>query len=151
MNATLRTALLTSLRHSLTALAGLGGFLASRGLVAADDAGAVDAAGGSLADALAAVGAALAARGLIWLFSKFPNARTAGATPLSVIAVLGTAGCFWFFIPSCSPSPTSAPVPFHGTVETEYGTIGYDSKGGLTIHADARPRRVSTVDTASGK
>lgn len=63
--------LLSAFRHLLTGLAGLGGFLLSKGVIAAEDAPSVDAAGDELAQAASAILAIVAMRLILFLVGKY--------------------------------------------------------------------------------
>lgn len=66
----MNTYIASLLRHALTALAGLGGLLLSKGLIASADAPAVDAAGASIGSALVVIGTAVLGRLVLTLLGK---------------------------------------------------------------------------------
>lgn len=145
----MQTSIAAFLRHFITFLAGLGGLLVTYGLVTPTDAAAVDSAGESLIEPLTIVGGAIAAglsRLLMgWLgFSgdnNFPdddeptgkNGYTGGRLPGWVL-LAGMVGAFGFSPPSCSPPGT---VPIHASYHKDGLTVGYDSKGGLSVDQES--------------
>jgi hypothetical protein len=138
--------LISLLRHATTALAGLGGFLAYRGLIAPEDSAAVDAAGASLGEALIVVLVAVVSRQVIFWMAKMglgkAVAKSGGSSPLlalgGMLLLLMTAAS----LTSCADY--NGPRIVLG-VEHEEGTLSYDSAKGGTVTVNAR------VDRASGK
>ena len=112
----MKTILLSYLRHALTALAGLGGFLAAKGAVDPADAAGLDAAGANLAEALAVIAAALAMRLFIYLMGKLrvpSSVGTFGFVPL--LGMVGLAGLAVLALPGCATTVTKTTLP-DGTV-----------------------------------
>lgn len=137
----MKTILLSSLRHALTALAGLGGYLAAKGAVAPEEAAGLDAAGANLAEALAVIAAALLARLAIYLLAKIKFPVAAGAFGLApLFGMVGTAAAVGTLLPSCSDSQmaTIRALPIQGYFLTDHGRVGYSAKGGLVVEVDAQ-------------
>jgi hypothetical protein len=112
----MKTILLSYLRHALTALAGLGGFLAAKGLVAPADAAGLDAAGSSLAEAVAVIAAAVLARGVMHLLGKLQISSSVGAFGFApLLGMVGTAVAVGALLPSCATTVTKTTLP-DGTV-----------------------------------
>lgn len=155
---TMKNSILSILRHSLTGLAGLGGFLASKGLADAGDAASLDAAGVSLADALAVIAAAVLARMALWAMGKVFSSDTSAG----VAGWIGLAGFLGFSLPACSPQQMDAlkqtPVKVC-YIDKSGAQVCYSNKDGLTATVDKReglaipPGTAGTieVDTESGK
>jgi hypothetical protein len=132
------------LRHSLTALAGLGAFLAANHWIAPEDARSVDAAGATIADALLVVLVAVIARLLIKIFGIISQRREepaigkndqdtfdGGASGgVTLLLLSGTAAAFLGSLPSCS----SFPPPFSATVHGPGYSATY-SEAGVQVHA----------------
>jgi hypothetical protein len=82
----MKNELASLLRHSLTALAGIGGLLAARGCIQMEDAPAVDAAGLSMVEGIVVVVMAIVARVLISVMGKIGAtkkvANSGGSLPL---------------------------------------------------------------------
>jgi hypothetical protein len=138
----MKDTLAAAIRTVLVCLAGLGGFLASHGLVDAADAATLNAAGATLQDALAAIATALVMRLMIYLMGKITGKEVSiSDLPLvTVIGLLGAAAAVGTLLPSCSASDWAAfkALPIKSCIVTEQGTVCYSSKGGLEIQVDAR-------------
>jgi len=78
----------SALRTALTALAGLGGLLASKGAIAPEDVATIDTASIGIADGLAVIGAALLMRLFIFLGGKLKAASGGNAALLCMVAAL---------------------------------------------------------------
>lgn len=132
------------LRHSLTALAGLGAFLAAKNWIAPEDAGAVDAAGATISEAILVVMVAIIARLLIKIFGiasqwkeepanrendedKYDGGASGGMT---LLLLSGTAAALLGSLPSCS----SLELPFSATVHGPGYSATY-SEAGVQVHA----------------
>lgn len=126
----MKTILLSYLRHALTALAGLGGFLAAKGVVAPADAAGLDAAGANLAEALAVICAAALARGVMYLLARFKIPASAGAFGFApLLGMVGTAAAVGILLPSCATTVTTTTLPDGTTVvvqakESDAAAIG---------------------------
>ena len=117
----MNTLIASAVRHALTALAGLGGLLASKSLIDATDTAAVNAAGTTLADALAVIAAALAARLVIYLTGKLKLSSTAGLFAISpaMLGMVATAAAVGTLLPSCaSVTTTTTSTAKDGSVVT---------------------------------
>ncbi len=135
--------LLSILRHSMTGLAGLGGFLVSKNLADAGDAPALDAAGATLADTLAVVLAVVLARLVIFLVGKLGgSSSSAGAA--GTVLVIGLAGVLGFLLPACSPAQLDAvkqtPVKVC-YVDEDGNQVCYSTKDGVSATVDRRSRK----------
>lgn len=145
------------IRHILTYLAGLGGFLFAHGIIPAESVDAANQAGSALVDPLAVLGGLLAAAALrlaIFLLGKiFPawaaklGSESGGMTLLMVgLATAALMGA----LPSCSATPGEYPVT--GTVSFKDAASG--AQVGLSIGSPpAKARRVKhpRVDADSNK
>ena len=103
----MKTYLSTLLRHAFTALAGLGGFLLSKGLIDSADVAQVNGAGVSLGAALAVIVSAIAGRFLLTLLGKiFTGAAGESGSTASVgkslLLMCATAAGLMGFLPSCA-------------------------------------------------
>ena len=132
---TMKDYIASLLRHAFTALAGLGGFLLSKGLIDAADAPAVDGAGGTLGAALAVILTAILGRLVLSLTAKVfrsgagESGNRGGSGDLPLVLILGTGAAFMgLCLPSCSPG-----LPIKATVQVEEGALSYSSKGGLEM------------------
>lgn len=135
------------LRHAFTALAGLGGFLFSKGLIDQGDVTAVDGAGVSLGNALVVILVAVIGRLLITLTAKFfrlgagelenDKSKPSGGT---LLLIIGTTAALGGLLPSCSPAQLDAAraFPIRIGITTDQGTASYSSKSGLSAVIDAR-------------
>ena len=126
---------LTSLlRHAVTALAGLGSFLAYRGIIAAEDSAAVDAAGASIGEAVVVVVVAIVTRALISFMGKLGLPKIGGSSVSmmtgGLLVLASTASLM-----SCADY--QGPRIVFG-VEAEQGRVEYDSAKGGTVRVDAR-------------
>jgi hypothetical protein len=138
------------LRHLLTFLAGLGALLAARGLIAPQDAPAVDAAGSSLIEPLALILAAVAVAVvrllMAWCGHTFSVRGDGSAKSLAALALpwAGMAGVMGFNPPSCTPSQIDAAkqVPVKACyIDRAGNSVCYSTAEGVT----------ATVDRRSGK
>ena len=146
---TMKAQLTSLLRHALTALFGLGGFLTAKGLISPDDAEAVNAASVSLVDAIVVIVVAVVAR---LIFSKVPglapasssgsddpagssangvDQRAASGGTSGLLVMAGLLALALAALPSCAGMPVRV-----GIVVPE-GELGYSSKGGLMIQVRA--------------
>ena len=137
------------LRHLLTCLATLGVLLASHKLIDPAAASAVNAAGSSLIDPLTVIGTALIVVGLrlvITLLGKiFPGLAATlsgmanGSSGGMNLLLLGMALALMGSLASCSTAQMDAAgkIPINATVHTEYGTVGYSSKSGISLDVEA--------------
>jgi len=133
------------LRHALTALVAAGTLLAQRGLIAPEDAAAVNASGVTLREALVVAGMAVLARlamkagGKIFV-SNDNGTKNTGGNKLLVLGLVGLLGCA---LPACSSPGGMEPVPVR---------IGYkDKKGNVYSFDPVTGVTVQLVDGASGK
>lgn len=145
------------IRHFLTFLTGVGGLLATAGVLTATDAAAVDGAGASLIAPLSVIGGAIAAGvtrlllawlGLAGLAKEIlPNdehdetVEQSGRRLMGWLLLAGLVGSVGFSLPACSPTGSAEMPPIHATYKKDGLAVGYSSKGGLVI----------VVDEASGK
>jgi hypothetical protein len=147
-----RDAIYSLLRHALTSLAALGGFLASHGVIAAGDVATVNAAGVSLGDAFSVILSAIVARVVIWLMALvFGNSGPGlggGAGALGLLAVgLMIAGS----ASSCSTAQLSEYKAVTSAVPVQVGasynglTAVYSSRNGISVIYDAAGKPVGTV------
>jgi hypothetical protein len=138
------------IRHFLTYLAGLGGFLFAHGIIPAESVAAADQVGAALVDPLAVLGGLLAAGGLrlaIFCLGKiFPAVAeklsgASGGMPLLMVGL--TTAAVMGSLPSCSAAQLAAAraVPVRSCVETDYGTVCYSSKSGVAVTVDATSRK----------
>ena len=134
-------------RHLFTFLAGLGGILLSVHLIAPDQVEAVNKAGAALSAPLivilGAVAAGVARMALSWiykLFSRGAGENVAGGGSLPLWIVGAAAGLICTALPSCSADQreTLKGIPIRTTVVTDYGTVGYSSKSGISVYVDRR-------------
>jgi hypothetical protein len=141
------------IRHLLTCLAGIGGFLLEAGLIDSTQVAQANEAGAALVDpmailcGLAAAGLARVAIGCLGkifpaLAAKISGA-SGGALPLWLLVMTAGAlvmGC----LPSCTPNGTGLDwtalksIPIKSCIVTEQGKICYSSKSGLEVEVDAR-------------
>ena len=138
----MKTTIASMIRHALTALAGLGGYLSAHSLIDPADAAGVNAAGVSLADAAATIGAAVLVRVVMYCFSRFLG-KGAGDGALLGLAVMCMSG-FCFGLTACTSGQIESvkTIPIKATYYKQgLGTISYSSKSGLDM----------TVDRSSGK
>lgn len=134
------------LRHALTFLAGLGGLFFSWSIIAPDQVAAVNAAGADLIAPLTiilgAVAACVARLALSWIFKIFRHGSgdVTGAGGLSLWIGVMAAGGLCLALPSCSPETREVlkAFPIRTTVVTDYGTVGYSSKSGISVYVDRR-------------
>lgn len=134
--ATMKSYIESLIRHALTALAGLGGFLASHQFIDAGDAAAVDAAGASVASGLVVILSAVIGRILLTLVAKYFRHGTGELDKQE--GPFGKAGALLLFacaagalgvLPSCTavPAVSVAGPGFTGI---------YSPKSGLFVTAD---------------
>jgi len=151
-SAQMKDQLTSLLRHSLTALAGLGTLLAARGCVAAEDAEAVNSAGATLIEVVAVVLAAILARLLISLLGKEKNAKIGNGSGGTQLYGLG--GCLLFLSVGAGSllSSSCAEYPLGGTLTYRDPESG--AKGGLVFAEGEKPKGFVTVpiyDPETGK
>jgi hypothetical protein len=133
----MKNIILSLVRHALTALAGVGTFLAGRGLIAPEDAAAVNASGATIQDALAVVAVAVIARLMIHFGVKiFSMENEDGNGGSALLLLLGVAGLMGLGLPSCSPQQIEAAknVPVKACYEGKNGNkVCYGSKSGIEV------------------
>ena len=156
----MKTSVQSIIRHALTALAAIGTLLAAHKLIAPDAVDQVNAAGASLIDPLAVIGGVIAAglvrcvMGLLGFgettlpeqTTEGPDDTTAretrGPRLFAWLLPVGLGGILGFSLPACAPgasgsAPQLPPVPIHATYHKGGLTVGYDSKGGLSVDQDS--------------
>lgn len=134
-------------RHLLTYLAGLGGMLLSWHLIAPDQVEAVNKAALALITPLSvilgAIAAGLARLAITWLWKLFgigAGERDGKKTGLWIGLVMVGATAGLCGLPSCSPAQREAlqNIPIRSAIVTDYGTLGYSSKSGISVYVDRR-------------
>lgn len=131
-NPTMKDSILSLVRHALTGLAGLGGFLASKSLVDAGDAAAVNAAGASLAEAMAVILAAMLARLVIYAVARFSPSSNSQANGWAWVCCIGVAGTAAVgTLSSCSSYPITGSIM--------YRDPGSGAKAGLAFSPGKLP------------
>ena len=139
----MKTYLASISRHAFTALAGLGGLLFSKGLIAEADVSQVNASGVSLGAALAVILTAIVGRVALTLLGKVFTGAAGESGGMSggasLLVMCGAAVGLLGALPSCSALPWAAlqSIPLHAGLTTDYGTAAYSSKSGITIEVDA--------------
>ena len=75
---------------------------------------------------------------LTYFAKMFSGKNTVGSgwSPLVIIGVVTAAGLLG--LPSCSPAQRDAlqAIPIRTTLVTDYGTLGYSSKSGISVYVD---------------
>ncbi len=134
----MKETLTSLLRHALTALAGVGTFMAGRGLFAPEDAQAVDASGATIADALVVVLVAVLMRlcikftGNLFRNDKDGNNNVGG----TMLLMLGMTMLLGLASSSCSPSQLEAAqsVPVRASYQDKDGNVyAYDPATGVSV------------------
>ena len=129
----MKDTLASLIRHALTALAGAGTFMAGRGLIAPDDAAAVNASGATVQDALVVVVVAVVLRLLMTFGGKLFAAHMEdgkNGSPAWVL-LLGMVGLLGMGLPSCS---SSGAVLVRGSYQDDKGNVyAYDPMTGVTV------------------
>ena len=151
----------TILRHSLTALAGLGGLLARRELIHDDDVVAVDAAGAGMVDVLVVIVSAIIARIALKLLSALKGRKivseaggSGGGIARALVAMVA-ASCLLMTVGGALTS-CKAMEAMAGQMT---GSIGYrhpdsGAKAAIIFEAGKKPRGALTVpvyDPESGE
>jgi len=134
----MKETLTSLLRHALTALAGVGTFMAGRGLIAPEDAQAVDASGATIADALIVVLVAVLMRLIIKfsgnLFRNDKDGNNNGGS--AMLLLLGMTALLGLASSSCSPSQLEAAksVPVRASYVDKQGNVyAYDPATGVSV------------------
>lgn len=134
----------TLLRHCFTSLATIGTLLLTKGLITPSDVSAVNAGGSALGVALVAILTPILCRLVLTLLGKLNLggliATTDKASSWVLWICIGTAaGLGGLLLPSCSPAQMAAAqsIPIKTTLHTNYGTVAYSSKSGLSVDVDA--------------
>ncbi len=146
----------TSIRHALTYLAGLGGFLYQHGMIDASGVDAANQAGAALVDPLAIIWGLIAAvvmRFVIFLLGKIFPGLSESATadpgqgengsgagwPLPLLVTCVTAGLMGLGLSSCTPAQIAAAraIPVKACVVTPQGRVCYSTAEGLEADIDA--------------
>jgi hypothetical protein len=134
----MKETLTSLLRHALTALAGVGTFMAGRGLIAPEDAQAVDASGATVADALVVVVVAVLMRLIIKfsgnLFRHDKDGQNNGGS--TMLLLLGMTVLLGLASSSCSPSQLEAAqsVPVRASYQDNDGNVyAYDPATGVSV------------------
>ena len=134
-------------RHAVTYLAGIGGLLLSWHLIAPDQVDAVNKAGAELIAPLTiilgAVAACVARMALTWIFKLFGSGageRSSNGIGLGLVWVGAAAGLICTALPSCSAEDRQVwrMIPIRSVFHTDYGSLGYSSKSGISIEVDQR-------------
>lgn len=73
-------------------------------------------------------------------FGKVFAGKTTGGSGWSPMVIGGAAVGLFTALPSCSPDQRDAlkTIPIRTTVVTDYGTVGYSSKSGISVYVDRR-------------
>ncbi len=134
----MKETLTSLLRHALTALAGVGTFMAGRGLIAPEDAQAVDASGATIADALVVVLVAVLMRLVIKfsgnLFRHDKDGHNNGGS--TMLLLLGMTMLLGLASSSCSSSQLEAAqsVPVRASYQDKDGNVyAYDPATGVSV------------------
>ncbi len=140
----MKDSILSLVRHLFTGLAGLGGFLVSKGLAAPEDAAQIDTAGASLADALAVILAIVLARLVVMLLGRWSGGGAMTLTGASLAVGTG-AGALAICPPSCSPEAleryqaAAQAVPVQACYYDKDGNrICYSTRDGVLLEVDER-------------
>lgn len=134
----MKDTLLSLVRHALTALLSLGAFLSARGMIAPEDADAVNASGATIREALSVVVLAMVMRLIIKFSGKLVSAHVNDAKNDggTLLLLLGMAGLLGLGLPSCSQDQieTARSVPIKACYTDEHGNRAcYSSKGGIEV------------------
>jgi hypothetical protein len=127
----MKETLLSLIRHAVIALLSLGAFLSSRGMIAPEDAEAVNASGATIREALAVVILAMVMRLVMKFGGKVISAHKEDAGPLLGLLLLA-AVC----LPCCTPEQREAArsVPIKACYTDKDGNRAcYSSKGGIEV------------------
>lgn len=140
----MKDSILSLVRHLFTGLAGLGGFLVSKGMAAPDDAAQLDTAGATLADALAVILAIVLAKLVVMLLGRLGGGGAMTLTGASLAVGTG-AGALAICPPSCSQAgweryrAAAEAVPVQACYYDKQGNrICYSTKDGVTLEVDER-------------
>lgn len=139
----------SALRKCAMAVAGAGAYIASKGVIDATDAAAVDGATTSIATGLAVIATAIISHLLgKWLADTKSSGRVAGTTAAAPgwalwLCVGASAGLMVLALPACSPGTMELikAHPVKSCVLTDYGTVCYSSKSGLDVTVDLDSRK----------
>jgi len=135
---TLKEELASALRHAVTALAAIGTLLAMRGCIAAEDEAAVNAAGGTIGEALVVIVAAIVARVAIsWMGRIKALAQSGRNAPVLIWATLPL--LFGFVVAGSLTSCAEYSGPrFVLGLDSEQARVEYDSAKGGTVKVEAK-------------
>lgn len=130
----MKETLTSLLRHALTALAGAGTFMAGRGLIAPEDATAVDASGATISEALIVIVVAVLMRLLMSFTGKFFAAQNGkGNGSGAMLLLLGATMFLGFASSSCSLADREA-VPVRASYTDKAGNVyAYDPQSGVSV------------------
>jgi hypothetical protein len=137
----MKDTLFSLIRHALIALLSLGAFLSSRGMIAPEDAEAVNASGATIREALAVVIIAVVMRLVLKFGGKIFSADSEGQNGTgALLLLLGVAGLLGLGLPSCSPQQLEAvrQVPVKACYIDKNGNRAcYSSKGGIEVEVSS--------------
>jgi len=140
----MKTTIESLLRHSFTGLAGLGALFATKGWIDPGDAGPVNAAGVSLADALVVILAAVIGRLLIAMTGKLLRSGAGegrGSGGASALMLCMGLGVLMGSLASCTPPEREAlrAIPLKACYIGKNGErICYSTKDGVEMEVDQR-------------
>lgn len=143
------SAISSAIRHTVTSLAALGGYLAAHGLINAGDVATVNAAGLTLSNALTAIGTALIARLMIYLagvvFGKGVDSASASLLVLGcmgmALSVIGLSSCNPYQLSDYKAIASAVPITVGGTYHGLRAV--YNTQTGVTIWYDAEGKPVA--------
>lgn len=131
------------LRHLFTFLIAAGTVLAQKGVIAPEDADAVNAQGLTIRDGVVAVAMIILSRlalkygGKIFSANAAEDVGTKGSNSGgygSLLLLLSLAGLMGFSLPSCSPMDNDTAIRMHlGYLDRHGNTYGYSSKSGIEV------------------
>lgn len=129
---------LSLIRHALIALLSLGAFLSSRGMIAPEDAAAVNASGATILEAISVVVLAVVMRLMMKFSGKVISAHVNDGKNDggNLLLLLGVAGLLGLGLPSCSQAQMDAArsVPIKACYIDKNGNRAcYSSKGGIEV------------------
>jgi hypothetical protein len=80
-------------------------------------------------------------QGKITIFASGDNDTASKWMPVCVLGVVTAGLCM--ALQSCSPAQLDAlkGIPISGAVDTDYGSVGYSSKSGVSLYVDRRSRK----------
>lgn len=135
----------STLRHLFTFLIAAGTVLAQKGIIAPEDADAVNAQGLTIRDGVVAVAMIILSRLVLKYGGKIFSANAAedvgtktkgsdGAGYGSLLLLLSLAGLIGFSLPSCAPMDNDTAIRMHlGYLDRHGNTYGYSSKSGIEV------------------